>query len=464
MFLYFRHVRVEDIIGFDKWIEKVKEKDSSINDEISGNINSSSFNSGEQKLFFIEKGDDTYGVFSYTIGRFVVTGYEDTVAKISIIPSSDPEWDDEAQMEFFRLISKGKLDEMGYKSFRIDVSKNAVYKNKLAELGYKKISESENTIEIQFDRKLKVFVTGVNSELGYEVLNTLVNRGIDVIGCDTDDALMLGEKNYNDTPYIPLDIADEDKVANALWKHKPTALINCYSWSKVDDAEMAEHQEAVYKANVEGVKNLAKACKAINAKMMQVSSDYVFNGSGNMPWDADCKAYAPLNYYGKTRAEAENIVSSVLSRYFIVRTEWGFGERSHNFVDLVLDFAKKRSEITVVSDQMGIPTYYHDLSRLVADMIDSEQYGYYNVTNSGEYVSRNEYAREIFNTAVLLGHTEYGEDQIKVEAVTSEEYRLSRAIRPLNSRLDISKIEQAGFTPLPHWKDALKRYLEKKGF
>lgn len=419
-------------------------------------------------LYYVEKGDDVYGVFSYTIAKFAVIDIGDGRGEILFLPSEDPEWDEEARFESYRLISKGGLDTLGFEELVIRLQKNRdSEKRLLQQCGFSEMEQTmgfDDSLKMSIKKKMRIMVTGVNSELGFEVIQEIRKRGYEALGCDIHIRMDSSLSGDWDIPYVQLDISNEEETRKVLLDFAPDAVINCYAWSDVEAAELPEKQKDAYDANVKGTINLAKYCRKVNAKMMLLSSDYVFDGSGSEAWGADCKDYGPLNYYGKTKEAAEKTVSSVLSRFFVLRTEWTFGRKSRNFVDILLELAKTRSEITIVDDQIGVPTYFHDLARLVADMIETEKYGFYNATNSGDYVSRNEYAKEIFRQASQLGHHEYGADRIKVESVSSEEYKLSKVIRPLNSRLDISKLKEAGFEPLPDWREALQRYLKDYRF
>ena len=197
--------------------------------------------------------------------------------------------------------------------------------------------------------------------------------------------------------------------------------------------------------------------------MVYLSTDYVFDGTGTEPWKPDCRNYSPLNVYGKTKLEGELAVSELLDRYFIVRIAWVFGKNGKNFIRTMLNLGKTHDRLTVVKDQIGTPTYTYDLARLLVDMIETEKYGYYHATNEGGYISWYDFAVEIFRQATELKHPEYDNNHLTVVPVTTEEYGLSKAARPFNSRLDKSKLAENGFTPLPTWQDALARYLKEIG-
>jgi len=255
-------------------------------------------------------------------------------------------------------------------------------------------------------------------------------------------------------PYVPMDITNDAQVRQVMDDVRPDAVIHCAAWTAVDLAEDADKQPKVRAINVDGTAHLAAACKAQDCKMMYISTDYVFNGQGQTPWQPDCKDYQPLNYYGETKLGGELAVSSALEKYFIVRIAWVFGLNGKNFIKTMLQLGKTHDKLRVVCDQIGTPTYTLDLARLLADMIESDKYGYYHATNEGGYISWYEFACEIFRQAGL---------PVQVDAVTTAEYGASKAARPSNSRLDKSKLAENGFTPLPDWKDALSRYLKELG-
>ena len=293
---------------------------------------------------------------------------------------------------------------------------------------------------------MRVFVTGVGGQLGHDVMNELAKRGHEGIGSDILLAL------DNGFAYYPLDITDAAAVEATLQQVKPDAVIHCAAWTAVDLAEDADKQEKVRAINAGGTANIAAVCKSLGCKMMYISTDYVFNGQGETPWEPDCKDYAPLNVYGQTKLEGELAVSGALEKFFIVRIAWVFGWNGNNFIKTMLNIGKKYDTLRVVNDQVGTPTYTFDLARLLVDMVESEKYGYYHATNEGGFISWYEFAREIFRQA---GYA------TKVNPVTTAEYGLSKAARPFNSRLDKSKLTEAGFQPLPTWQDALSRYLKE---
>ena len=292
---------------------------------------------------------------------------------------------------------------------------------------------------------MKIFVTGVCGQLGHDVMNELISRGHTAVGSD-----ILEQSCFDN--YIKLDITDNEAVSSVIAKEKPDAVVHCAAWTAVDAAEDEENKEKVYAINVIGTENIAKASKLINAKMLYVSTDYVFDGSGEKPWQEDCKDYAPLSVYGKSKLDGEKAVRDILDKYFIVRTAWVFGKGGNNFIKTMLNVGKKYDTVRVVKDQIGTPTYTIDLSRLIVDMCETEKYGYYHATNEGGYISWYDFTCEIYKQANY---------STKVVPVTTEEYGLSKAARPFNSRLSKDKLKQNGFEPLPCWQDALKRYLKE---
>lgn len=290
---------------------------------------------------------------------------------------------------------------------------------------------------------MKVFVTGVAGQLGHDVMNELNRRGHVAIGSD------VVQKNAGES-FECMNITDASAVEDVLTRVQPEAVIHCAAWTAVDLAEEEDQREKVHRINAVGTRNIAQVCKKLGCKMLYISTDYVFDGQGETPWQPDCKDYRPLNVYGQTKLEGELAVSELLEKFFIVRIAWVFGINGSNFVRTMLDIGKKYDTVRVVCDQIGTPTYTFDLARLLVDMVESEKYGYYHVTNEGGYISWYEFACEIFRQA--------GYDT-KVVPVTTEEYGFSKAARPHNSRLDKSKLTAMGFQPLPTWQDALDRYL-----
>lgn len=301
---------------------------------------------------------------------------------------------------------------------------------------------------------MKVLVTGVAGQLGYDVMNELAKRGYDGIGTDIADSYSGVQDNTAvvGMPYVRLDITDAESVEKTIKEIKPDAVVHCAAWTAVDAAEDEENRDKVFAVNVEGTKNIARICKEIDAKMVYTSTDYVFDGQGTEPWKPDCKEYAPLNIYGQSKLDGELAVSEILDKYFIVRIAWVFGTNGNNFIKTMLKVGKKFDTLRVVNDQIGTPTYTYDLARLLVDMIETDKYGYYHATNEGGYISWYDFACEIFRQAGYLTN---------VNPVTTEEYGISKAKRPFNSRLDKTKLVENGFTPLPDWQDALKRYLDE---
>ena len=313
---------------------------------------------------------------------------------------------------------------------------------------------------------MKVLVTGVAGQLGHDVMNELAKRGYEGIGTDLAEAYsgVADGTPVTTMPYVSMDITDAEAVEKNIKDLAPDVVVHCAAWTAVDLAEDEDKQAKVRAINVGGTDNIAKACKAVNAKMVYISTDYVFDGQGETPWDPDCKDYKPLNVYGQTKLDGELAVSGTLEKYFIVRIAWVFGKNGNNFIKTMLKVGENHDKLTVVNDQIGTPTYTFDLARLLVDMIETEKYGYYHATNEGGYISWYDFAVEIFRQAAALGHEAYDEDHLTVAPVTTKEYGVSKAARPFNSRLDKSKLTASGFELLPSWQDALKRYLEELEF
>lgn len=301
---------------------------------------------------------------------------------------------------------------------------------------------------------MKVLVTGVAGQLGHDVMNKLHKRGYEGVGSDiapqysgADDGTAVTKMDY-----VQMDITNSEEVTETIKKVNPDVVVHCAAWTAVDLAEESENKEKVMAINVGGTENIARVCKELDCKMVYISTDYVFDGYGTRPWEEDCKDYAPLNVYGESKLMGEKVVSLNLEKYFIVRIAWVFGVNGNNFIKTMLKVGKKFDTLKVVNDQIGTPTYTYDLSRLLVDMIETDKYGYYHATNEGGYISWYDFACEIFKQA---GY------KTKVNPVTTEEYGVSKARRPLNSRLNKTKLVDNGFTPLPDWKDALSRYLKE---
>lgn len=313
---------------------------------------------------------------------------------------------------------------------------------------------------------MKVLVTGVAGQLGHDVMNELAERGIEGIGSDIapEYSGIADGTAVTSMPYIQMDITDEKAVSAKIKEVHPDVVVHCAAWTAVDLAEDEDKVAKVRAINADGTRYIANVCKDLDCKMVYISTDYVFDGQGETPWDPDCKDYKPLNVYGETKLEGELAVSEMLEKYFIVRIAWVFGKNGKNFIKTMLNVAKTHDKLTVVNDQIGTPTYTFDLARLLVDMIGTEKYGYYHATNEGGYISWYDFTKEIFRQAVELGHEEYSEDRVSVAPVTTAEYGVSKAARPFNSRLDKSKLVKNGFTPLPTWQDALNRYLKEIEF
>lgn len=286
---------------------------------------------------------------------------------------------------------------------------------------------------------MKVLVTGVKGQLGFDVVNELEKRGHTAVGVDIEE----------------MDITDAEKVNSVMTEVNPDAVVHCAAWTAVDVAEDEENIPKVRAINAGGTRNIAEVCKKLGCKMVYISTDYVFDGQGTKPWEPDCKDYKPLNVYGQTKLEGELVVAQLLEKYFIVRIAWVFGVNGKNFIKTMLNVGKTHDAVRVVNDQVGTPTYTYDLARLLVDMVESDKYGYYHATNEGGYISWYDFTCEIYRQA---GYS------TKVIPVTTAEYGLSKAARPFNSRLDKSKLVENGFRPLPTWQDALSRYLKEIEF
>ena len=305
---------------------------------------------------------------------------------------------------------------------------------------------------------MKILITGVNGQLGHDVVNEAMGRGYNTIGSDISETYIgiTDGSAVCSVHYEQLDITDSAAVAALITRLQPDSIMHCAAWTAVDAAEDPENREKVFAINAQGTRNIAEAAKAVNAKMVYISTDYVFDGQGTKPWQPDCKSYQPLNIYGQSKLEGELAVAELLEKYFIVRIAWVFGLNGKNFIKTMINVGKTHDTVRVVNDQIGTPTYTKDLARLLIDMIETEKYGYYHATNSecrsGEYISWYDFCVEVYKQYGLT---------TTVIPVSTEEYGLSVAKRPFNSRLDKSKLQENGFTPLPDWKDAVSRYLRE---
>ncbi len=301
---------------------------------------------------------------------------------------------------------------------------------------------------------MKVFVTGIAGQLGHDVVKELQKRGHQPVGSDIVPEA--GSDYPEGLPYIRLDITDPCAVSDAMKRAQPDAVIHCAAWTAVDAAEDEENRGKVYAINADGTRNIALACREMDCKLMYISTDYVFNGKGRLPWQPDCEDFSPLNVYGASKLAGEQAVRELVQKYFIVRIAWVFGLNGHNFIRTMLRVGTTHDTVRVVNDQIGTPTYTYDLARLLVDMIETEKYGRYHATNSESepdgYISWYDFCREFYR--------QYGLET-KVIPVTTAEYGLSKAARPFNSRLDKTKLTEAGFEPLPAWQDAVRRYLEE---
>lgn len=286
---------------------------------------------------------------------------------------------------------------------------------------------------------MKVFVTGAAGQLGREMVTKLSRRGHTVLASDRQSG-------------IALDLTCREKVLQTLHDLRPDAVIHCAAWTAVDAAEEPRNTAAVMAVNAAGTRYIAEGCRDIGCSMLYISTDYVFDGSGEVPWQPDCRCFGPLSVYGRSKLLGEHAVEELLDRYFIVRIAWVFGPGGGNFVHTMLRLSETHDTLRVVCDQIGTPTYAPDLARLLADMAETDKYGIYHATNEGGYISWYDFACEIFRQA---------DRKVRVIPVTTAEYGAAKARRPLNSRLDRSKLAAAGFAPLPDWQDALTRCLKK---
>ena len=300
---------------------------------------------------------------------------------------------------------------------------------------------------------MKIFVTGVAGQLGHDVMNELAARGHEGVGSDLlpQYAGIADGSAVTRAPYVPLDITDGEAVTRVLGEVRPDAVIHCAAWTAVELAEDEDKRDKVRAINADGTRHIAQACRKLGCKLMYISTDYVFDGQGETPWQPDCTDYAPLNVYGQTKLEGELAVRELVERFFIVRIAWVFGLNGKNFIKTMLRLGETHDSLRVVCDQIGTPTYTLDLARLLVDMIETERYGVYHATNEGGYISWADFAQEIFRQAGMA---------TQVVPVTTAEYGLSKAARPFNSRLDKTKLVESGFAPLPDWQDALGRYLD----
>jgi dTDP-4-dehydrorhamnose reductase len=301
-------------------------------------------------------------------------------------------------------------------------------------------------------KDMKVFVSGVGGQLGHDVVNELCGRCYEAVGSDIAEkysGVQDGSAVVN-VPYVQLDITDREAVSKTIEDIHPDVIIHCAAWTAVDAAEDEENKKKVDRINHLGTQYIAEAAKSVGAKMVYISTDYVFDGQGERPWNPDDKVFAPLNVYGKSKLDGELAVSSILDKFFIVRIAWVFGLNGKNFIKTMINVGKTHDTVRVVNDQIGTPTYTLDLARLLVDMIETEKYGYYHATNEGGYISWYDFCVEFYK--------QYGL-KTKVIPVTTAEYGISKAARPFNSRLYKGKLVEAGFKPLPDWKDAVRRYL-----
>ncbi len=299
---------------------------------------------------------------------------------------------------------------------------------------------------------MKVFITGVNGQLGFDSVKYFLKSGAEVVASDITECYSgIKDETMDSVPYVKLDITKTTDVLEVITVQKSDVILHCAAYTAVDAAEEEENSKIAYEVNVKGTENIVKAAKSIDAKMIYISTDYVFEGLGENPYSSDCKDFFPKSVYGSTKLEGEKKVSQNLDKFFIVRISWVYGLNGKNFVKTMLALSQKYDTLRVVCDQIGNPTYTADLAVLLFEMAQSDKYGFYHATNEGEFISWYTFAKEIFKLS---------KKDIEVIPVTTKEYGVTKAERPLNSRLDKSKLIKNGFSPLPLWQDALKRYIE----
>lgn len=280
---------------------------------------------------------------------------------------------------------------------------------------------------------MKILVTGYKGQLGYDVVNEATARGIEAVGVDIDE----------------MDITNQEQVNTVIKSGNYDAIVHCAAWTAVDKAEEPELYDTVIKVNATGTKYIADVCEELDIPMMYFSTDYVFDGEGIIPWNEYDERH-PLNVYGLSKAQGEEFVEK-LKKHFIIRIAWVFGKNGNNFIKTMLRLGKERGAVSVVNDQIGNPTYTYDLAKLVVDMIQTDKYGKYHATNSGDFISWYDFACEIFKQAGL---------DIKVTPVDSNQFP-AKAKRPKNSRMNQTELDKNGFNRLPAWQDALGRYLKE---
>ena len=301
---------------------------------------------------------------------------------------------------------------------------------------------------------MKILVTGACGQLGYDVMNEALSRGHACIGTDIVEkekrSFFQKDSLASQGEYVTLDITDTTAVAKAIEELQPDIVVHCAAWTAVDLAEDEENYSKVFNINEKGTENIALACKKTKSKLIYISTDYVFDGNGSQAWSVT-DACDPINIYGKSKRAGELAVINNLEQYFIVRISWVFGCNGKNFVKTMLSLGEKYDSLRVVNDQIGSPTYTYDLAKLLIDMTETDRYGVYHATNEGDFISWYDFACKIFELSKM---------NVNLIPVTTEEYGVTKAKRPYNSRMDKTALLQNGFKLLPSWEDALERYLE----
>lgn len=293
---------------------------------------------------------------------------------------------------------------------------------------------------------MKYFITGINGLLGSEVAEQVKIRGHDVLGCGTKDICIVNNVNY-----IKLDITNKNQLISTIIDYKPDVVIHCAAWTDVDKAELKENIFKVLNLNFDSTYNIVKTCKELDCKLIYISTDYVFYDNTTLPHKDECESAIASNYYGRTKVLGELVIKNNLTKYFIARVQWLYGKNGRNFIDQMIKLGKDMPYLNVINDQFGIPTSVEDLSKALVDLSESNQYGSYNITNSGEYTSWYDYCKYIFSISQI---------NTTVNPISTEDYSVNKIVanRPLNSRLDCSKFNDVFYT-LPNWKNSVYKYI-----